>query len=140
MRHDEFVAQVRQRARLSSNEEADLALRATLATFAERLTFDEVTDLISQLPEALAMYMMPPYAGAEESFSLDEFFRRVSEREGVPLHDADFHARIVLGLLAEAITVGEIEDIRAQLPEDFARLLDVHNEGEIPGLGQIAEG
>jgi hypothetical protein len=35
--------------------------------------------------------------------------------------------------------MGEIEDIRAQLPDDFARLFAVENEGEIPKLGKIAE-
>jgi hypothetical protein len=35
--------------------------------------------------------------------------------------------------------MGGIEDVRAQLPPEFARLFAVENEGEIPELGQIAE-
>jgi len=139
MKHDEFIAHVRKRAHLASNEEAERATKATLETFAERLTADEAGDLASQLPDTLAMYMQPPYTGTEESFSLDEFFQRVSEREHVNLIDANFHARVVLALLAEAVTVGELEDVRAQLPKEFAKLLDVQNEGEIPELGRIAE-
>ena len=37
------------------------------------------------------------------------------------------------------ITMGEIEDVRAQLPPGFARLFEIENEGEIPELGRIAE-
>jgi hypothetical protein len=46
---------------------------------------------------------------------------------------------VLLALLAEAVTVGELEDVRAQLPKEFAKLLDVQNAGEIPELGRIAE-
>ena len=74
-----------------------------------------------------------------ESYGLDEFFLRVSDREGVSLADAEFHARVVIGLLAEVVTVGEIDDVRAQLPANFAHLFEVENEGEIPELGTIAD-
>jgi hypothetical protein len=43
------------------------------------------------------------------------------------------------GPLAETVTVGEINDVRAQLPPDFAHLFEVENEGEIPELGPIAD-
>ncbi|MBV9231191.1 MAG: DUF2267 domain-containing protein [Chloroflexi bacterium] len=139
MKHDEFIAKVRDRARLASNLEAERAIKATLETLAERLGSNEAKDLAAQLPDELAMYMAPPFAGREERFSLDEFFQRVSEREGVAIVDADYHSRVVIGLLAESVTMGEIEDIRAQLPADFAKLFEVENEGEIPELGNIAD-
>src|SRR5690348_7838395 len=130
MKYDEFVAQVRRRARLATPEEAERATRATLQTLGERIEIDEVKDLVSQLPQELALCMQSPATGIGESFSLDEFFHRVSEREGVDLADATFHARIVTGLLGEVVTVGEIADVRAQLPPDFAKLFEVENEGE----------
>ncbi len=139
MKHDEFIATVRKRARLTTHEEAERAIKATLETLAERLTGSEAGDLASQLPAEIAIFMQPPYAGTQDSFSVDEFFRRVSERERSSLADAEFHARVVTGLVAEVVTVGEIEDVRAQLPEDFARLFAVQNEGEIPELGEIAD-
>ena len=48
-------------------------------------------------------------------------------------------ARVVPGLIAETVTMGEIEDVRTQLPPAFARLFEVENEGEIPELGQVAD-
>jgi uncharacterized protein (DUF2267 family) len=139
MKYDEFIAQVRRRARLETTEEAENATRATLQTLAERIDIDEVKDLVSQLPQELALYMQTPTTGIGESFSLDEFFHRVSEREGVALADATFHARVVTALLSEVVTVGEIEDVRAQLPPDFAKLFEVENEGEVPEIGEIVD-
>ena len=55
------------------------------------------------------------------------------------LADAAFHARVVTALLSEVVTVGEIEDIRAQLPPDFAKLFEVENEGEVPEIGEIVD-
>jgi hypothetical protein len=44
----------------------------------------------------------------------------------------EFRARSfkVLGLLAEVETMGEIENVRAQLPAEFRQLFEVENEGE----------
>jgi uncharacterized protein (DUF2267 family) len=71
------------------------------------------------------------------TFTLDDFFMRVAEREGSELAEATFHARVVLGLLSEVVTMGEIENVRAQLPAEFRQLFEVENEGELPGQGVI---
>ncbi len=130
---------MRNRARLSSSEQAEAATQATFETLAERLKGNEVQHLAAQLPIELGNYLLTMNEGKGESFSLDEFFNRVSQREGVSIVDADYHARVVLGLVAETVTMGEIEDVRAQLPPEFAHLFEVENEGEIPELGRIAD-
>ena len=137
MKYEEFIAQVRHRARLASSDEAEIATRATFETLAGRLQGNEAAQLAAQLPQDIAMYLQPAYAGIGDSYDLNEFFRRISEREGVELADATFHARVVCGLLSEAVSIGEIDDVRAQLPPDFAKLFDVQNEGEIPELGDV---
>ena len=134
MRYEEFIGQVQHRAGLSSRAEAERATRATLETLAERLVGGEVDDLAAQLPSELALYLQPPDAGIGAKLTLDEFFEVVSEREGVDLPDAMFHARVVIGLLTEAVSMGEIEDVRAQLPADFAQLFKVENEGDLPEI------
>ena len=35
--------------------------------------------------------------------------------------------------------MGEIENVRAQLPADFRQLFDVEYEGQVPGQGVIDE-
>ena len=137
MKYDEFIAQLQRRADLGSRDEADRAARATFETLAERLAGGEAKDLASQLPSEIAVYLEQPLAGTGESYSLDEFFQRVSHREGVALPDATFHARVVIGLLSEVVTMGEIENVRAQLPAEFRQLFEVENEGELPGQGVI---
>ena len=122
MKHDEFIGQVQHRARLSSRGDAERATRATLETLGERLAGGEPKDLASQLPPELGRHVLEGLAGLGERFSLDEFFRRVSLREGVDLPKAVFHAQMVISVLQEAISQGEIDDIRSQLPADYDRL------------------
>src|SRR5438309_8372662 len=121
MKHDEFIGQVQHYARLASRGDAERATRATLETLGERLAGGEVKDLASQLPRGIAEYLHYGLAGLGERFSLDEFYRRVSEREGEDLPRAVFHARAVIKVLSEAVSPGEIIDILDQLPREFDR-------------------
>jgi uncharacterized protein (DUF2267 family) len=113
MKHDEFIGQVQHRARLSSRGDAQMTTRATLETLAERLAGDEADDLASQLPRGIAEYLRTGLAGEGERFSVEEFFQRVSRREGVDLPKAIYHARAVIAVLYEAVSQGEMADVRA---------------------------
>ncbi|HYX51034.1 MAG TPA: DUF2267 domain-containing protein [Ktedonobacteraceae bacterium] len=137
MKYDEFVAQVQRRADLQTKDEAVQAIRATLETLGERLAGGEAKDLAAQLPAEIAIYLQQPLAGSGEPFTLDDFFMRIAEREGLEVAEAAFNARVVLGLLTEVVTMGEIENIRAQLPAELRQLFEVENEGELPGQGVI---
>ena len=137
MKYDEFIAQVRHRAGLGSHAEAERATRATLETLAERLAGGEAHDLASQLSPELARYLELPDAGIAAKLTLDEFFELVSEREGVDLPDATLHARVVIGVLTEAVSLGEIKDVRVQLPAAFAQLFKVENEGDLPQITSL---
>jgi uncharacterized protein (DUF2267 family) len=132
LRYEEFIGQVRHRAGLGSHAEAERATRATLETLAERLAGGEAHDLASQLPAELAINLEAPDAGIGAKLTLDRFFELVSEREGVDLPDATFHARVVIGVLTEAVSIGEIQDVRVQLPAAFAQLFNVENEAICP--------
>ena len=137
MRYDEFLGHVQHRARLGSRGEAERATRATLETLAERLVGGEAHDLAAQLPPELARSLEAPDAGIGAKLTLDEFFELVSEREGVDLPDATFHARVVIGVLTEAVSMGEIQDVRVQLPAAFAQLFNVENEGDLPQITSL---
>ncbi len=132
MKHDEFIGQVQHRARLSSRGAAERATRATLETLAERLAGGEAKDLAAQLPLEIAEHLRGQWSALGERFSLDEFFRRVSLREGVELSDAVFHARAVIEVLNEAVSRGEMDDVRAQLPTEFDRLFESGSTGHMP--------
>ncbi|GCE49735.1 uncharacterized protein (DUF2267 family) [Thermosporothrix hazakensis] len=125
MQHDEFIGQVQHRGRMSSRGDAEAAVRATLQTLGERLAGGEAKDLASQLPSQMAEYVLSGLAGMGERFNLDEFFLRVADREGVDLPKATFHAKAVMSVLQEAITKGELRDIRSQLPPEYSSLFAV---------------
>ncbi|GCE29662.1 hypothetical protein KDA_51460 [Dictyobacter alpinus] len=127
MKYEEFIEQVQTRAQLASNSEAGRATRAMLETLAECISKDERYDAASQLPRGLALYLKQPFLGISKQpgprpgreCSLDDFFQRMSIREDVPLATAREHARVVMSVLSDALSKGELEHIREQLPIEF---------------------
>jgi uncharacterized protein (DUF2267 family) len=135
MDHDEFIGQVQHRARLGSRGEAERATRATLETLAERIADGAANNLAAQLPAEIGEHLRrhaPDQSGTGEQFSPDDFFDRVTEREGVDQPDAVFHARAVLEVTDEATTGGLMTKVREQLPDEFDRLFDAGSEDRMP--------
>src|ERR687886_471046 len=117
VKYDEFIKEVQTRGHMQSYQEAQKAAHATLQTLAERLAGGEPHDLASQLPPQLAEHLRYEGEHTSEPFSLEEFFERVNEREeGVDLARAVYHARVVMEILAEAVSEGEMERVRSQFP------------------------
>ncbi len=129
MKYDEFVGEVQNRARLPSRGDTVRAIQATLETLAERIAKGEADDMAAQLPPELSTFL----EGAEEteSFSVDDFFLRVAAKESADVPDAAHHARAVMAVLQEAVTTGEMEDIRGQLPDNYGPLFEAGSEGEM---------
>lgn len=122
MKYDEFVGQVQHGAKLASRGEAVKAIRATLETLSERLSGGEPKDLASQLPEEIGIYLRHTLEGLSQPFSLQEFYLRVSLRAHVPVPRAIHQARSVMAVLQTAVSQGEIDDVRKQLPAQFHEL------------------
>lgn len=129
MQYDEFVGEVQNRARLPSRGDTVRAIQATLETLAERIAPGEANDLAAQLPPELGMFLRE--IDTIERFSVDDFFLRVAAKETADLPDAAHHARAVLAVLQEAVTTGELEDIQAQLPDNYKPLFEAGSEGEM---------
>lgn len=122
MKADEFIKHVKERGHIDSREEAREATRATLCVLGERLFGGERDDLAAQLPPELQPFLLEPVES--ESFGLEEFFERVGEEEGIGIDQAQEHARAVISVLCDAVTQGEIDDVKSQLPKDFAALFE----------------
>jgi uncharacterized protein (DUF2267 family) len=122
MRYDEFVGQVQHRAQLADSGEAVHAIHATLETLGERLFGNEARELAAQLPVEIGAFLQ--LSKTKDRFGMDEFFDRVRDREGVNLKEAMHHARVVISVLVEAVSTGEIEDVQAQLPQDLKWILE----------------
>jgi len=129
MQYDQFVGQVHARGRFASDGEAVRAIHATLETLGERLYGGEAENLAAQLPPELGHYLREAVTG--QSFDLDEFFRRVSMREGVDLPEAVFHARVVMEVLKEAVSPGLLDKVLDQLPAEYDSLF-AGSRGKMP--------
>jgi len=120
MEYDEFMAFVGQ-AIGGDRDAAERATRATFETLAEHLGADESRHLVTQLSPELSAWL---YAvGPAEGFDVDEFVRRVAEREQADPETATRHARGVFLALGRALSDREFAHLRARLPRDFAALL-----------------
>lgn len=95
----------------------------------ERLYGNQADHLAAQLPEEIATYI--DMAEQKDSFSVQEFFRRVAERENVDLPESAHHARAVISTVQDAVTAGEIDHVLDQLPEDWNELFEAGSEGEM---------
>lgn len=97
------------------------AVQSTLETLAERLDKNESRHLASELPERIAPFL---FTGTPaEPFDVDDFVRRVAQREGVDVTTAESHARAVFAALREALPAKAYADMVAELPKDFAPLV-----------------
>jgi uncharacterized protein (DUF2267 family) len=127
VRHDTFVTTVGEVAGIS-RERAERAVEATLRTLSERITGGEVRQLRVLLPREMRP-LLPVVPEEAERFGLDEFLRRVAEREGVDRPAAAEHARAVFVALGMAVAPGELKDVARQLPKEFDVLLDAAGVG-----------
>ena len=121
VQYEEFLSKVQDRIGPAGPDEARRTVTATLSTLSERINGGEAKDLAAQLPEELKEPIQRSGEEAER-FSFEEFLRRVGEREGVNTDAARDHASAVITVLREAVTGGQLDDIRAQLPQEFASL------------------
>ena len=124
MQYQEFINRVNERIQTEETGEAERAVQSTLATLGERLSGAEAENLASQLPAELSTQLESGnYAQEPEQFSLREFYRRVSEREGgLEPEQSEERARAVMEVLTRAASGGELRDIQRQLPEEFEPL------------------
>ncbi|MGC4896681.1 DUF2267 domain-containing protein [Micromonospora sp. DT31] len=121
MRFPLFVEAVARRGELSTDEAATVS-RAVLQTLAERITADEATDLAAQLPDDVGGYLTP--GGAAATGGAVDFLYRVAERAAVDPAVAEVGTPAVLATLRDAVTVGEFQDLLAQLPRGFDAMVD----------------
>lgn len=70
---------------------------------------------------------------------MDEFFRRVNLRESnhFELPDTVYHVRCVFEVLREAVSPGEFEKLKAQLPIEFASLFEAGSQGNMTNQDAI---
>ncbi len=121
MQYEEFLNKVQDRIGPAQPDEAERAIVATFETLGECISGGEATDLADQLSEELKEPLLRA-SGEPERLSLEEFLERLGEREGVDSDAARNHASAVMTVLREAVSGGELDNIREQLPREFEPL------------------
>jgi uncharacterized protein (DUF2267 family) len=122
VKYDEFIKHVQSLAQLDSCQEAERVTQATLETIKERIVGNEASQLAAQLPQEFGQYLRGREGENGQYFSLEEFYHRVSEKEGVEPTAVPIHVRAVFSVLQSAITPGEFADIRVNFSDDYAEL------------------
>ncbi|MDQ1624062.1 MAG: hypothetical protein QOH19_2480 [Actinomycetota bacterium] len=122
MDFEQFVNLVANRADVAGWDRAQALINGTLRTLAERISGGEARDLAAQLPEEFKPSLSDAQETAE-TFTVDEFVRRVAERAGAGDDTALKGARAVMATVRDAVTSGEWDDIIAQLPKHYSELI-----------------
>jgi uncharacterized protein (DUF2267 family) len=118
--YDRYIVTVQQHAGFS-RERAEQAARAVLQTLADRIAKGEAHHLASELPEELVPSLFTDTDA--EGFDLEEFLRRVADREGVDLDTASRDARAVFNALGRVLSDQAIQHVSSELPADYEPLL-----------------
>jgi uncharacterized protein (DUF2267 family) len=118
--YEEFIDEVARHAGIEPPE-AERTTVEVLQELSDRLTGDETWDLLAQLPARLktAVIISP---GAQP-IGADEFVARVSRQLGLDEDEARRRIRAVFATLRRAVTLGEFDDVLAQLDPEYADLL-----------------
>ena len=120
MHYEEFIHRVQEHLTLESRKEAVEVTEATLETLSERLSRRGRQHLAAQLPIELKEFILKQQT--KSFFSLDEFCNLVTKRTGMRYHKAVKAVEVVIGVLREAITEGELNDVLSELPNEYREL------------------
>lgn len=126
MNYGEFVNTVTAHGGPAARPLAQQVTQIVLADLGQRLTGGEAQDLASQLPEELKGHVVEHVNAEPVADDLDDFLRRVADHlgEDTDPEQALTYARAVFATLTEAVSSGEITDLRSQLPAGFGPLFE----------------
>jgi len=133
MRYEEIVTRVRELVGLKNDPEAEQLLRAVLGTLGERVYRTEERHMAAQLPKELkdAFYeYQPKERGRAElgNYPVEEFYNRVKARAKLrSFQESQRQTKIVMAVLKEAVSEGQMQDIQKEMPEEFQILFNTQN-------------
>lgn len=131
MEYQEFITHVQSLAQSNSREEAERATRATLATIKERIAGDELQSLAAQLPQELGDCLRGREGDSGQSFGLQEFIARASQRENIEPTTAAIHVRAVFAVLQNAVNPEKFVAFHKHFPHDYEELFITSSTREI---------
>lgn len=121
MRHDEFLAKVRERGQYENHAEAVRVTAAVLGLLGSRLTRGEAEDLAAQLPAGTKDSLLAD-PEAQGGFGVEEFVDQVAGRLETTPETARWDASAVLSTVADSVTGGQLNQVLNQLQSGYAEL------------------
>ncbi|HET9174295.1 MAG TPA: DUF2267 domain-containing protein [Candidatus Saccharimonadales bacterium] len=101
-----------------SDQEAEQSLHIIVETLSARLQEGERQDFASQLPSELQDIALKPTG--QEFFTHEDFYEQLSDIEGTTKAHVKKQLMAVWKALKEAASPGELDDVKAQLPNSLA--------------------
>lgn len=121
MEFDQFIHQVRERARLRSSQAATNATFAALSSLTERLCPNQLARLVAAVPGVFGRVLTAPVSRPPKA-GFDSFCQELADREQTDVPVAVFHARCVIDALRAVLGPAEIDALASALTRDFAPL------------------
>ncbi len=130
MNYETILKQIRERAFLKSNEDAERLLRVVLQALADRVERGAVEPVVERLPAEAGAY----FRGEETArpYQLDELFKRVSKETGADMPATVQQCQTVTAVVTEAVGHDAMRRLREQLPVSWNRLFPTGPYHEAP--------
>jgi len=125
---NEWLLEIANRAGYPDNTDwACGSLKAVLHTLRDRTTIEEVFQLSAQLPVLIRGIYFEGYkpTGKPDKLNAEEFMSRIKNKLGNanPI-TAEESFRVVLETLYDRTSIGEMDDIRGQMPKAIQNIWD----------------
>lgn len=117
--YSRLLGRVRDAAELDTPELADTALEVVLSSLVRRITPEEAKDLAAQLPTLLEPVVAAQPPGPDKSITRETIEADLVRRLDVDPDRAGRILRAVASVIADSVSVGQMDDVRRQLPQDL---------------------
>lgn len=132
MQYDEFITHVQSLAQSNSRDEAQRATCATLETIKERISGEEAQELAHELPPEFSKCLQGREGEPDESFNLQDFIMRVSQKENIEPTTTAIHVRAVFAVLQNAINPEAFAKLHKHFSHDYEEMFGSSPSSEIP--------
>ena len=120
MDYKTFMDKVGEQTKIEDESKVVMLVKATFETLSERIPRTHRDHLAAQLPEGIKEYL--PINLRVETITLENFYRRVSNRADLGYGDAVKYTADVMWVLKLAAAEGELKDILLSFPEEYNQL------------------
>lgn len=129
MNKEKFLGIIQQQGSLESAEQSERVAHAALLTLSESLYGYEAQNIALYLPEELRGSLRR--SAENKRLDREVFLERFSDRAGLSPEHSMQAVRAVFAALREALPSQEVENLQAQIPNDYSHFIQFTGESAI---------